>query len=181
MLNEIETRQIILQISNSINYCHTRGIVHRDLKLENVIFKHPMDSDGKQDLSIKIIDFGIAGVCENGRSEKIDAGSLCYMPPECLMGKAVEASPSIDVWAIGIMFYSMLQGTLPFYSDNEDTTIKLIKTAPLKWSKDIPVTQETKDIIAKMLDRNPSTRLDLMDFMEMEYFHYDEETYEKKV
>ncbi len=97
------------------------------------------------------------------------------------MGKAVEASPSIDVWAIGIMFYSMLQGTLPFYSDNEDTTIKLIKTAPLKWSKDIPVTQETKDIIAKMLDRNPSTRLDLMDFMEMEYFHYDEETYEKKV
>jgi serine/threonine protein kinase len=180
-LDEMETRQIIMQVANSINYCHTRGIVHRDLKLENVIFKNPMDSDGKQDLFVKVIDFGIAGVCENGRSDKMDAGSLCYMSPECLMGKAVEASPSIDVWAIGVMFYSLLQGTLPFYADDEDTTIKLIKTAPIKWAKDIPVTAETKEIILKMLDRDPNTRLDLMDLIEMDYFRYDDETFAAKV
>jgi len=56
------------------------------------------------------------------------------------MGKAVEASPSIDVWAIGIMLYSLLYGTLPFYSKDEDTTVKLIKTAPVKFPKDILVT-----------------------------------------
>jgi len=49
------------------------------------------------------------------------------------MGKAVEANPSIDVWAIGIMFYSLLYGTLPFYAEDEDTTVKLIKKAPVKF------------------------------------------------
>jgi serine/threonine protein kinase len=96
--------------------------------------------DDKQDLFVKVIDFGIAGVCEANRKEKQDAGSLCYMAPECLMGKAVEANPAIDVWAIGIMFYSLLYGTLPFYSDDEETTVKLIKKAPIKFAKDIPVT-----------------------------------------
>ncbi len=57
--------------------------MHRDLKLENVIFRDRMVDD-VQDLFIKIIDFGIAGVCETGKSDKGDAGSLCYMAPECL-------------------------------------------------------------------------------------------------
>jgi len=70
-LSEIDTRDIIFQLVNSINYCHTRGIVHRDLKLENVIFKNkPIFEDDEQDLTIKVIDFGIAGVCDNGKTEK---------------------------------------------------------------------------------------------------------------
>ena len=56
-LAEPVARKIILQILNSISYCHTRGIVHRDLKLENVLFK------SKGELLIKVVDFGIAGVC----------------------------------------------------------------------------------------------------------------------
>jgi serine/threonine protein kinase len=69
------------------------------------------------------------------------------MAPECLVGRAAESAPSIDVWAVGIMYYALLYGTLPFIADDEETTIKLIKNAPLKWQKDIPVTQETRDII----------------------------------
>lgn len=69
-LNEIDTREIILQLVNSINYCHTRGIVHRDLKLENVLFKtKPVSEDEPQDLAIKVIDFGIAGVCETSHKD----------------------------------------------------------------------------------------------------------------
>jgi len=55
-----------------MSYCHVRGIVHRDLKLENVLFK----SAG--DLLIKVVDFGIAGA----QKDKVDAGSIAYMPPE---------------------------------------------------------------------------------------------------
>lgn len=124
-----------------------------------------------------MIDFGIAGVCETGRVDKLDAGSLCYMSPECLMGKAIESSPSIDVWAIGIMFYSLLYGTLPFYADDEDTTIKLIKTAPIKFSKDIAVTPMAREIITRMLDRDPEKRLDLMDLMDMDFFKHDDDIY----
>lgn len=99
------------------------------------------------------------------------------MAPECLMGKAVEANPSIDVWAIGIMFYSLLYGTLPFYSDDEDTTVKLIKKAPVKFQKDIPVTPQSREIILQMLERNPEKRLALMDLMEMDFFSQDDETF----
>lgn len=56
-MNEVEARKIFLQIVNAMQYCHNRGIVHRDLKLENVLFK------SKGDLFIKVVDFGIAGVC----------------------------------------------------------------------------------------------------------------------
>lgn len=182
-MGEVETRHIICQIINCINYCHTRGIVHRDLKLENVIFRDPIESEKPdlQELFVKVIDFGIAGVCETGKNDKGDAGSLCYMAPECLKGKAAESNPAIDVWAIGIMFFSLLQGTLPFYSSDEETTVKLIKTAPIKFDKNIPVTPMSREIITKMLDRDPSTRLDLMDLMDHEFFTMEDEEYKKMV
>ncbi len=99
------------------------------------------------------------------------------MAPECLVGRAAESAPSIDVWAVGIMYYALLYGTLPFIADDEDTTIKLIKNAPLKWQKDIPITQETRDIISKMLIRDPEQRLQLIDFMDMEFYKRDDETF----
>jgi serine/threonine protein kinase len=73
---EVDARKIFLQIINAMSYCHTRGIVHRDLKLENVLFK------SKGDLLIKVVDFGIAGVCTTNKKDKVDAGSIAYMPPE---------------------------------------------------------------------------------------------------
>lgn len=58
-----------------MSYCHNRGMVHRDLKLENVLMKAPGD------MTIKVVDFGIAGVCGK---DKVDAGSIAYMPPEVI-------------------------------------------------------------------------------------------------
>ena len=59
-----------------MSYCHNRGIVHRDLKLENVLLK------SRGDNLIKVVDFGIAGVCTTNKKDKVDAGSIAYMPPE---------------------------------------------------------------------------------------------------
>lgn len=58
-LDEIEARKIIVQIINAIAYCHSSGVIHRDLKLENIMF---LDDD-PEELTIKVIDFGISGVC----------------------------------------------------------------------------------------------------------------------
>jgi serine/threonine protein kinase len=65
---------------NAMNYCHRKDMVHRDLKLENLLLVSP-DSN-----VIRVCDFGIAGGSSNLKAEDIDAGSLCYMAPEVLLG-----------------------------------------------------------------------------------------------
>jgi len=109
-------RKIILQVVQAMLYCHSRGVVHRDLKLENVLFKHPDD----EDLFVKVIDFGIAGAAQ----EKVDAGTLAYMAPECLEKVAADTTPAIDVWAIGVMYFAMIYGTLPFNAQQERELVK---------------------------------------------------------
>jgi serine/threonine protein kinase len=113
-LDEIEARKILVQIISAIAYCHSSGVVHRDLKLENVLFL-----DDPEELSVKVIDFGISGVCTTFQNDKVDAGTVAYMPPEAFEGN-LNTAPSLDVWAIGLMFYAMLYGTLPFYSQDEN-------------------------------------------------------------
>ena len=142
-LSEYECRKIMIQITNAIHYCHNRGIIHRDLKLENVLFRDKVDLEDDNN----VIDFGIAGVCENGKQDKDNAGSIHYMAPELFEGVAVASSPALDTWSLGLMWYSMLYGTLPFYSDNESELIEKIKKAQLKFDKKVPVTDECKEVI----------------------------------
>ena len=116
-IDEKVTRDIILQVVQAMLYCHSRGVVHRDLKLENVLFKN---EEFEEDWFVKVVDFGIAGV----EGDKVDAGTLLYMAPECLEKVAAKTTPAIDVWAIGIMFYAMLYGQLPFNSDDEKELVR---------------------------------------------------------
>jgi len=116
VMSEPIARHILKQIVQAMLYCHSRGVIHRDLKLENVLFKNKLEDD----FSIKVIDFGIAGMS----NDKVDAGTLAYMAPECLERVAADTSPAIDVWAIGIMFYCMVYGTLPFIHDNEKELVR---------------------------------------------------------
>jgi len=121
-------------------YCHGRGVVHRDLKLENVLFR---DAEFEDNFIVKVVDFGIAGM----GGDKVDAGTLSYMAPECLERVAAETSPSIDVWAIGVMFYAMIYGELPFDQPTEKELINSIKNDPLKFPARIPVTEEAKEVM----------------------------------
>ena len=67
------------------------------------------------------------------------------MAPELLQGQQVAASPGLDTWSIGMMWYAMLYGTLPFFADKEEALIEKIKKAPLKFDKNIPVTEECEN------------------------------------
>jgi len=138
-------------------YCHSRGVVHRDLKLENVLFKNTR----KDDFFVKVVDFGIAGVAQ----EKVDAGTLAYMAPECLDRVGATTSPAIDVWAIGIMFYTMIYGELPFFSGEEKTLIKRIISDQVRFKNTYPITSLGKDMLKAMLDKDPAKRIELIDFV----------------
>lgn len=78
-LSETEARSIIKQVIVAIEDCHQKGVIHRDLKLENVLF----ETKAKQ--KIKVVDFGISGMCKHNFAEKNDAGTLRFMPPEVLL------------------------------------------------------------------------------------------------
>jgi serine/threonine protein kinase len=88
----------MIQILEAVYYCHQKGIIHRDLKLENVLFSN------KEKLEIKVVDFGIAGYCHNNRGEITDSGTAKYMPPEVLSRKDLQASRAMDIWACGMLF-----------------------------------------------------------------------------
>jgi serine/threonine protein kinase len=136
--SELNARKIVYQIIDGISYCHERRIVHKDLKLENVLFKVEPDDDN---LDISIIDFGIAGVVVGGVGEAVDAGSLPYMAPEVLSGSDADTSFALDVWAIGIMFYTMIYGKLPFYHESESKLKEMIIEKPLKFDPSVPVSE----------------------------------------
>ena len=109
----------------------------------------------KDELYVKVLDFGIAGVCAGNTIDKMDAGTIAYMPPEALGSHAADTSPAIDVWAIGLMFYALLYGTLPFFGKNEKEFIDKIKHSPLKFPNDIPVTDQAKEVLRRMVEKDP--------------------------
>ena len=85
-------------------YCHKNKLIHRDLKLENLL----LTSVGSN--HIKIIDFGIAGVSSNFNPDAADSGSLMFMAPEVLSGQVKTVTAAVDVWAIGVILFFMLTG-----------------------------------------------------------------------
>lgn len=107
-LDEDEAREIFNQVISAIAYCHNQKIIHRDLKLENIL---KIDHHSNK---IKIVDFGIAGLYAGRKSEVTKAGSIFYLPPEIFENKNVNASPSLDIWSIGIILYQLVVGKLPF-------------------------------------------------------------------
>ena len=99
-----------------MDYCHSRKVCHRDLKLENILLDSTLD--------LKIIDFGLSNILSQETAKfKTACGSPSYVAPEVLSGKKYKG-PGVDVWSSGIILYAMVCGSLPF--DDEDLT-KLYK------------------------------------------------------
>ena len=143
--------------------------------MENVLFKN------KETLHIKIVDFGIAGVCKANQQDKVEAGSLAYMPPEVLAEANAETTPKIDVWAIGCILYGMMYGKLPFWGDTEEEFAQAIMKQKLKFDPSVPITDGCKKVITQMLDKDPKTRANLLDLMETKFWTMDESVLKTKV
>lgn len=173
--SEVYARTIFSQISSAISYCHNRGLIHRDLKLENVLFKE------KGSMTIKIVDFGIAGVWKAQQKDTTDAGTLSYMPPEVLSGSKVEAGPGIDIWALGVMLFTMVTGKLPFFGDSEDEVINAIVKKKLKFTSEKPLSKEFKDLITKILNKDPEKRISMFDLQAHPWMEMSEEELEKSI
>ncbi|XP_005870356.1 PREDICTED: protein kinase C delta type isoform X1 [Myotis brandtii] len=136
------------EIICGLQFLHSKGIIYRDLKLDNVM----LDQNGH----IKIADFGMCK--ENIFSDK-KASTFCgtpdYIAPEILQG--LKYSFSVDWWSFGVLLYEMLIGQSPFHGDDEDELFESIRVDTPHYPRWI--TKESKDILEKLLERDPAKRL----------------------
>ena len=108
-LKEKQARKFGRQIASALDYCHRNSIVHRDLKIENILISKTGD--------IKIIDFGLSNTFSPKSLLKTFCGSLYFAAPELLQAKAY-TGPEVDVWSFGIVLYVLVCGKVPFYDQS---------------------------------------------------------------
>ncbi|EAR89639.2 Serine/Threonine kinase domain protein (macronuclear) [Tetrahymena thermophila SB210] len=153
-VDEEVARKIFLQLFNAIQYCHREKIIHRDLKLENIMFT------SKNYDVIKVVDFGISAQQSLINIDYTQAGSARYFAPEVLSSKA-PAHPSIDVWAMGCILFWVIVGKSPFPQSTKEEVFNNI----LKGNYSIPVeakqrmTKSVQDLITKMLQVDVNSRI----------------------
>ena len=147
-VNQERAISIIKQIASGLTVAHEKGIVHQDVKPENVIIT-------TNDM-VKIIDFGIAqlmGHNLNGKS-KNSMGTIAYMSPEQTSRGVIDHRT--DIWSLGIVFYEMLSGSLPFDDEFEQAIIYAIMKEKPKALKNVP--KQLSRIVIKCLEKDRQNR-----------------------
>ncbi|XP_021265198.1 protein kinase C delta type isoform X1 [Numida meleagris] len=136
------------EILCGLQFLHSKGIIYRDLKLDNVM----LDKEGH----IKIADFGM---CKENVVGENKASTFCgtpdYIAPEILQG--LKYTFSVDWWSFGVLLYEMLIGQSPFHGDDEDELFESIRVDTPHYPRWI--TKESKDILEKLFERDPTRRL----------------------
>ena len=165
-LKEEQAKFIFRQIYNAVHYIHSKNIIHRDLKPNNILF---LDEEKTH---IIIIDFGISGLANGNQKESIKAGTELYLPPEVIAGKEFSSSTKIDMWALGIILYQMVQGCHPFESkDGKDNNIiNNILRNKLEFNKKIKISESLKKLIEGLLEKNYRFRIDTGDILFEKWF-----------
>ena len=147
-LNENESCYYFQQIISGIEYLEKLKIVHRDIKLENIIIE-----DNK---NIKILDFGLSNFYQKNNILYSSCGSLCYASPEMVEGKKYSGS-CVDIWSSGIVLFAMLCGYLPFTDSNEQKLFKKIVEGKLYFPHFL--SEQAKDLLNKVLTKDPLKRI----------------------
>ncbi|XP_017492070.1 PREDICTED: uncharacterized protein LOC108380158 isoform X2 [Rhagoletis zephyria] len=112
-MKEQEAARVFTQLVSAVQYCHSMGVVHRDLKAENVLLD--------KDMNIKLADFGFSNRYEEGNPLTTWCGSPPYAAPEVFQGLEYDG-PKADIWSLGVVLYALVCGALPF---NGDTLLEL--------------------------------------------------------
>ena len=153
-LDEDEASSFFYQIINGVEYIHSKGIAHRDLKLENLLLT--------EDNIIKIIDFGLSHEFNGKDLLKTKCGSPSYASPELIAQPFYDGFKS-DIWCCGIILYAMLCGYLPFDGDEDkdgkDVLFKNIIEGNLEFPKFI--SELAKDLIIRLLNVDAKERISI--------------------
>ena len=147
-LKEDVAKSVFKQLVNGIAYCHSKSILHRDIKLDNIL----LSAHGE----VKICDFGVSKVVKRGEIMTEQCGTPAYIAPEILADRGYEGF-AVDIWSAGVVLYAMLYGVVPFRANNMSELQKLIIKA--KYSLQDCISKDARDLLAGLLEREPAKRL----------------------
>jgi len=149
----IHAINIAMQLASALDHAHSRGIIHRDVKPSNTMLT--------PDYSPRLADFGVARLNHQSRVTLPHTviGTTPYLSPEGCMGETIDARG--DIWALGIMLFEMLAGTLPFIGRTDDLIAHAILDDPLPNIRTIrpDVPDEVVALLERMLAKSPSRRV----------------------
>nr|XP_008005870.2 serine/threonine-protein kinase 33 isoform X2 [Chlorocebus sabaeus] len=170
--SENETRWIIQSLASAIAYLHNNDIVHRDLKLENIMVKSSLTDDNNEiNLNIKVTDFGLA-VKKQSRSEAMlqaTCGTPIYMAPEVI--NAHDYSQQCDIWSIGVIMYMLFCGEPPFLASSEEKLFELIRKGELHFENPVwnSISDCAKSVLKQLMKVDPAHRITAKELLDNQW------------
>ncbi|SCU90281.1 LADA_0F02982g1_1 [Lachancea dasiensis] len=149
-LRERSARKFARGIASALQYLHMNNIVHRDLKIENIM----ISTSGE----IKIIDFGLSNMFNPKKQLHTFCGSLYFAAPE-LLKACPYTGPEVDVWSFGVVLYVLVSGKVPFDDENSSVLHEKIKQGRVDYPQHLSI--EVISLLSKMLVVDPSKRASL--------------------
>ncbi|GAA5809810.1 hypothetical protein MFLAVUS_003225 [Mucor flavus] len=146
-LREKLAKKFARQIVSALDYCHRNSIVHRDLKIENILITNNEE--------IKIIDFGLSNIYSPSRLLNTFCGSLYFAAPELLQARNY-TGPEVDVWSFGVVLYVLVCGRVPFDDTSLPALHQKIKAGVVEYPEHL--SKECVDLLSKILVVDPKRR-----------------------
>ncbi|XP_061547595.1 myosin light chain kinase, smooth muscle-like isoform X2 [Phycodurus eques] len=173
-LSEREVIKYMLQIVDGVGFIHKQGIVHLDLKPENIMCVNKIGS------KIKLIDFGLARRLENAGTLKVLFGTPEFVAPEVINYEAI--SYPTDMWSIGVICYILLSGLSPFMGDNDNETLANVTSATWDFEDEAfdEISDDAKDFITRLLKKDMKARLSCHQCLEHTWLKQDTNTMKTK-
>jgi len=161
-LPEKHAAQIIRKLSSAVYYLHSFGIIHRDVKPENILM-----TDKTEYADIRLLDFGLSKIVRQGEKCTEPYGTLSYVSPEVLQD--IPYDERCDLWSIGVITYLLLSGVLPFDDENNIKEIArktVYEKTPFYPSLFQNVSKEAIDFVDKLLQKDPDKRMKMTELFE---------------
>ncbi|ESL10818.1 protein kinase [Trypanosoma rangeli SC58] len=158
-----ETQHIMLQALAAIHYMHDQAVIHRDLKLGNMM----MDAD----MNVKIGDFGLAAELKyDGERKRTICGTPNYIAPEIIDNTHEGHSYEVDIWSLGVILYTLLVGEPPFQTSDVKATYRRIKQCRYEFPPRIDIPEGGKELIHCILQSRPDHRPTIVEIRNHSFF-----------
>lgn len=161
-VKESAAKIIAKQIISAVKFCHSLGIAHRDIKLDNIMING--------DLVIKLVDFGLAKIFDvNYMEPKEFVGSVDYVAPE-IAAKRPYNPFAIDIYSLGVVFHSIIHGEFPFGKEDIENIAKGMTVSRPKPPNFYTVSQQARHMLGHMLSLDWKIRPTIFTLEEYEWF-----------